>query len=234
MNRTALRTGVVAVAASVGVAALAAPALAHVTVTTIGPATQGGYAVLDFKVPSESDTASTIKLDVTFDTPVASADPQIVPGWTIKTKQVKLPQPVTTDDGTITVGVGEIVWTANGTTAKDGVPPGDFQQFFVSAGTLPTADKMTFRAIQTYSDGSVVKWIEPTIEGQPEPDHPAPSLVLTPADATSSTPAATAPTAASTASVKDSTSRALGIAGIVVGALGLLTAVAALGRRRNA
>ncbi|HVT63993.1 MAG TPA: YcnI family protein [Mycobacteriales bacterium] len=232
MKRTALRAGVVAVAATVGVAALGAPALAHVTVTTIGPATQGGYAVLDFKVPSESDTASTIKLDVTFDTPLAFASPQIMPGWTIKTKQVKLAQPVTTDDGTITTGVGEVVWTADGKTAKDGVPAGDFQQFFVSAGTLPTAASMTFRAIQTYSDGTVVKWIEPRIEGQPEPDHPAPSLTLAPAsDSTSATPAAKAPVG--TATVKDSTGRALGIAGIVVGALGLLTALVALGRRRS-
>ncbi|HVS69017.1 MAG TPA: YcnI family protein [Mycobacteriales bacterium] len=232
MKRPALRTGVIAVATVLGVGVLAAPALAHVTVTTIGPATQGGYAVLDFKVPSESDTASTIKLDVTFDTPVASASPQLVPGWTIKTKQVKLPQPVTTDDGTITTGVGEIVWTANGTTAKDGVPPGDFQQFFVSAGTLPERAKMTFRAVQTYSDHSVVKWIEPTIDGQPEPDHPAPSLALTPASDASTSPSVA--TAATTTSVKDSAGRTLGVVGIVVGALGLLTALAALRRRQNA
>ena len=40
--------------------ALAAPAAAHVKVT--GDATQGGWGVLNFRVPTESDTASTTAL----------------------------------------------------------------------------------------------------------------------------------------------------------------------------
>jgi hypothetical protein len=31
-----------------------------------------------------------------------------------------------------------------------------------------------FKAIQTSSDRTVVNWIEPTVKGAPEPEHPAP------------------------------------------------------------
>lgn len=38
---------------------------------------------------------------------------------------------------------------------------------------------MTFTAIQTYSNGDVVSWIQTSVKGAPEPDHPAPVLRLT-------------------------------------------------------
>ena len=49
----------------------------------------------------------------------------------------------------------------------------------VSAGPLPTKVKtVEFKAVQTYSDGEVVRWIESTPKGGPEPEHPAPTLTL--------------------------------------------------------
>jgi Domain of unkown function (DUF1775) len=36
-----------------------------------------------------------------------------------------------------------------------------------------------FKALQTYSDGDVVQWIEPTVKGGAEPEHPPPVLKLT-------------------------------------------------------
>lgn len=193
---------------------MAAPAAAHVTVTTIGSATQGGYTVLDFKVPSESDTASTVKLDVILDTPLPSIDPQPLAGWRVSTKRVKLATPITTDDGTITDGVGEIMWTAKGHGASAGVPPENFQQFFVSGGPLPNQDTMTFRAIQTYSNGDVVKWIETQAPGAAEPEHPAPVLQLASASGTSTgTPA---PGKAAKSSSSDGLGRGIAIAALVV------------------
>jgi hypothetical protein len=35
-----------------------------------------------------------------------------------------------------------------------------------------------FKAVQTYSDGTVVSWIEPVVKGTPAPEHPAPVLRL--------------------------------------------------------
>ena len=62
--------------------ALAAPAAAHVKVT--GDATQGGWGVLNFRVPTESDTASTTALLVVLpdDQPIISVSTQQKAGWT--------------------------------------------------------------------------------------------------------------------------------------------------------
>jgi hypothetical protein len=35
------------------------------------------------------------------------------------------------------------------------------------------------KTLQTYSDGTIVRWIDDTAAGQPEPEHPAPVLTLT-------------------------------------------------------
>ncbi len=52
--------------------------------------------------------------------------------------------------------------------------------FTVLAGTLPSAsNQLVFKALQTYSDGTVISWIDPIVEGAPAPDHPTPILKLT-------------------------------------------------------
>ncbi|MDQ6938249.1 MAG: YcnI family protein [Actinomycetota bacterium] len=75
-------------------------ASAHVTVVAPG-ATQGGYAVLTFRVPTESDTASTtgLKVQLPPDQPLASASVQPKPGWAMKVTKRKLDTPIKTDDG---------------------------------------------------------------------------------------------------------------------------------------
>jgi uncharacterized protein len=79
---------------------LAAPAYAHVTVSS-PDATQGGEAVLTFQVPTESDTASTtgLRVQLPTDTPFASVLVRPHPGWSFTTKTVRLAHPITTDDG---------------------------------------------------------------------------------------------------------------------------------------
>ena len=59
--------------------------------------------------------------------------------------------------------------------------PGGFDLFTVFGGPLPTknTNKLVFKALQTYSDGTVVRWIQTPVKGAPEPDNPAPTLVLT-------------------------------------------------------
>ncbi|GAA1245554.1 YcnI family protein [Kitasatospora nipponensis] len=222
--------------------ATAVPAFAHVTVQP-GTAQQGGYTAVAFRVPDESDTASTTKLEVTLPTdhPIASVSTQPLPGWTATVEKSKLATPVKTDDGdSITDAVTRITWTADA-TGKIG--PGQFQEFKVSFGPLPKdTDQLVFKALQTKDDGTVVRWIDEAKDGQPEPQHPAPVLHLTKAAATAS-PAADGHqmTAAASqdgrapgpASSSDSTARALGVVGIVVGVLGAGLGVLGL-RRKNA
>jgi uncharacterized protein YcnI len=179
MKRLCLLT----VAALAALLALAGPALAHVTVAAPG-ATPGGYAVATFRVPTESATASTTKLVVQVP-PLASVSVQPVPGWTAKTTVSKLATPLKSDDGPVTSAVSQITWTAD---SGAGIKPGQFQQFPVSLGPLPRASTVSFPAIQYYSDGTVVKWVEHAAPGsKTEPDHPAPTLTLTAADPAATT-----------------------------------------------
>ena len=251
------RAGVLALGAVIGAVGFASAASAHVTVSPTS-APQGGYTVITFRVPTESDTLSTTKLQVFLptDQPLASVLVMPVPGWTAKVATTKLATPIKTDDGSVTQAVSKIVWSGGK------IDPGQFQEFDVSLGPLPKdTDTIVFKALQTYSDGTVVRWIDLRQPGQPEPDHPAPVLHLTPpatgagtsstgssgsstTSTTGTTPTTAAPTTAPSVSlaadgsVKSSTStsdtgaRTLGIAGLIVGALGFGTAIVAL-RRKN-
>lgn len=225
--RTLALTGTAALAALL---ALAGPAFAHVTVHSTD-ATRGGYALLTFRVPTESDTASTTKLQVQVptDTPITSVSVQPHPGWTFKTTTTKLAKPITSSHGAkITEVVSEITWTAD--SAASAIKPGEFDQFNVSAGPLPDVGELRFPAIQTYSDGRVVRWIETPAPGSDaEPAHPAPTLTLA---------AASGPSTAATSQANnsgessDTTAIILSIIAIVLaaGALGMTV----VGRARRA
>lgn len=161
-----------------GVLATAVPAGAHVTVNP-REAEQGGYARVAFRVPTESDTANTTKVELFLpeDAPIASVSTMPVPGWTVRVDRKPPAKPVTAHGEKLTEVVSKITWTA-GPGAE--VKPGQFQEFPVSLGPLPEADTLVFKALQTYSDGTVVRWIEAPSQGQPEPEKPAPVLKLTP------------------------------------------------------
>ncbi|QIY59897.1 YcnI family protein [Streptomyces sp. RPA4-5] len=229
-------------AAAVGsVVLLAAPAFAHVSVQPAGPAPKGGYATVNFKVPNERDDASTVKLEVTLPTdhPLASVMPQPVPGWKVDVKKSKLAKPLEMHGEKINEVPSKITWTAE----DKGVEAGQFQQFPVSVGMLPEdADQVVFKALQTYDDKEVVRWIEPTKEGAPEPENPAPVLKLTAAEEDGHGAAGAddksggkdhLKSAAATAPAGDTTARVLGAIGIVVGIIGVGFGVFA-GRRRSA
>jgi uncharacterized protein len=173
------RAAGVIVAAVVGASMLVfgGVAGAHVTVDPAS-APKGGFQILSFSVPNEKDNANTVGLEVTLPTktPIPFVSVKPMTGWTIATEKTKLAKPVTTDDGQVTEAVTKITWTATGS----GLEPGQFDLFTISAGPLPTkGNKIEFKALQTYSDGDVVSWIEPTVKGAPEPEHPAPTLTLT-------------------------------------------------------
>jgi uncharacterized protein YcnI len=218
---------------------LAAPAWAHVTVDP-ETAPQGGEITLRFRVPNEVSNANVVKVDIAFPTdhPLLGVDVEPIPTWAVTVTQAKLNPPVQTDDGPVTQAVSEIVWTA---ASGGGTAPGQFQEFPVLVQQLPKdTNQVVFKAIQTYSDGSVVRWIDPVAASQAAPDHPTPILTLTAGSvgaAASTVPAtsAGAPTDVSKLAQKSSvtTASTLGVFGISVGGVALIFALVALARRPN-
>lgn len=145
--------------AALGMAA--APAAAHVTVNP-QEAAKGGFAKLAFRVPNEREAPATVQVEIVFpsDHPLRSVSVRPRPGWTYSVER----------EGE---AVARITWTGGV------IRPGEFEEFEVSGGPLPTdADRLVFRALQTYDNGEVVRWIEEAVEGGPEPEHPAPVLSL--------------------------------------------------------
>ena len=216
----------------------AVPALAHVTVNP-SEAQQGGFTKLTFRVPNEQDTGNTVKIDVKFPTdhPIASVSVKPKPGWTYQATTAPLATPITTDDGTLTEAVSEIVWSGGQ------IRPGEFDEFEVSVGPLPKdVDSLKFPVVQSYDNGQDVSWIQDSVEGQPEPDRPAPVLKLTAAEgdsgagstASSSGDTSSSPTVTA-AVVKKESSDGLAIAALVVGGIALVLGIVAIatGRRRS-
>ncbi|MET7458280.1 YcnI family protein [Streptomyces sp. NPDC005574] len=236
---TLRRAGVVTALAAASVLTAAGIASAHVTVHPDGYAKGATDGVLSFRVPDEEDTAATTKVQVFLPTdhPVLGVLVSPRDGWTPKVTTTKLKTPVKTDDGTITDAVSEVTWTGGR------VGPGQYEDFDIAFGQLPEdTGKLTFKTLQTYSDGKVVRWIEEAAQDGQEPENPAPVLKLTAAgtdtQAASPTGSAsdagrTAAPSGATASASDSTARGLGIAGLVVGVLGLAAAAFAVVRGRS-
>ncbi|WP_405855601.1 YcnI family protein [Streptomyces sp. NBC_00090] len=251
-TRVALAGGI----ALSSVVLLSGTAFAHVSVQPQGEAAKGGYATVNIKVPNERDNASTVKLEVNFplDHPLASVMPQPVPGWKAEVTKSKLSKPLELHGKKINEAVSKVTWTADGSK----IGPGQFQQFPLSLGRLPEdTDQLVLKAIQTYDNKEVVRWIEEPKEGADEPQNPAPVLKLSAASADhhgggAATPSASATTDAksghddkaggheektaatsSSSSSSDTTARILGVIGILVGIAGVAFGVLA-GRRRSA
>lgn len=206
-------------------------ASAHVTVVAPGASVGASDVTITFRVPDESASASTVGLKVQLPTdhPIAGVLVAPIPGWTAEITTTKLSTPIKTDDGEITEVVSEIEWTA---AAGQGIQPGYFGQFSIIGGALPDdTSSLTFKAIQTYSDKSVVSWIEEAAPGSNvEPDHPAPTLTL--AAAASSGVANSVPSnaaaAAAAASSSSSSNDGRANAGLALGAIGIVLGAAAL------
>lgn len=214
-----------ATGAFAGLVLLATPALAHVTVHS-SDATQGGYAEITFRIPTEEDVPTTqVQVVLPENAPLASVSVKPHPGWTWTTTTAKPATPLTDDDGPVDQVVTAITWTAT----DGGIKPGEFDDFDISAGPLPKATSITFKALQTYADGSVVRWIEEAPAGGAEPEHPAPVLQLTadaaPEPVVSATPIAAVPAASATSTTTSSSSNK----GLSISALAVAVVAAGLG-----
>ena len=230
MSRSVIRLLTVGTVAAAAIGLTALPALAHVTVNSPG-ATQGSFGVLTFRMPNEMDNANATELKVQLppDQPLASVSVKPQPGWTYTVTRAKLPQPITDDDGNQVTDYPSVVdWKAT----AGGIKPGEYAEFQLSVGPLPKADSMTFKALQTYSNGSVVRWI-----GAPGSDQPAPQVKLT---AATTAAAGTGPRqqanpqpAPAAASTDSGSSDTLSIVALIVGALGLVVAAVAVAMARG-
>lgn len=257
------RAVTVATMAAFGLTLGAGIASAHVTVNP-NTAVAGSYSKITFRVPNESAKADTVKVSVQFplDHPFASVSVKKEPGWTAAVTTTKLAKPISDDDNaSITEAVSSITWTAD---AGGRIALGQFAEFDLSVGPVPKVASLAFDATQTYSDGSVVRWNQATPASGEEPEHPAPVLTISPAGGSGAAAAPTtgsgtgstagpapaagtaaaaaaptvtvtaAPPAATAVSDSDGTARALGVVGIIVGAIGVLGAAVAVRSRRGA
>ena len=226
-----------AVAALAGGLLLSAalPAAAHVHVEA-DDATAGGFAVLTFRVPNESDTAGTVVVQANLpsDTPFLSVSSRPVPGWTVTMTQTPLPKPVEVEGTTITKAVRTVTWKADKGTR---IEPGQFQEFALSVGPLPAAGTVAVPVTQTYSDGKVVNWNQPTPASGDEPENPVPTFTVTAAadehaaSPSGSAPSTTQPAEAGAGGGGDPVARVLGGLGLAAGVAAL--AMVLVGRRRG-
>jgi periplasmic copper chaperone A len=216
----------IAMAGALGALALPAAAEAHVTLQP-ETAPAGGFARLDVRVPNETEDTNTTKVEVKFPPGFAEVSTQPVPGWTAKVTKTKLAKPVTTDEGDkITEQVSTITWTGSGAAGQ--IAPGQFQDFGLSVALPDEPNKsLTFKALQTYDDGTVVRWI-----GAPGAEDPAPQVKLTAAEGEGhAEPAADVQAASTTGEDEKGAPTWLVVVALVLGAGGLAAGLAALSRR---
>lgn len=215
------RAAAVAALVTAAVIGTALSASAHVSVhPDVTIAGQG--AQVTFRVPDESDTASTVKLVVTLpqDRPLTDVSTKPMAGWTATVTDAPLPRPVNVGGATITRAPHTVTWTAE---PGNKIAPGQYQEFAFATDALPAAGQMLLPAAQFYSDGSVTRWSEPTVAGKPEPEHPVPAFLVTAPKATgaiaSTTGAQATGATAPTTTATDGTARVLGGAGLLVALL---------------
>jgi periplasmic copper chaperone A len=218
-----------------------AVAQAHVSVHP-NTVPEGAFATLNVRVPGEEENAFAYKVDTLFPQGLTDVGIQNVPGWTAKVVKKKLAKPIETDDGPVTEEVSQVIWT--GDKSVDGrLDNGTFMQFPLSIA-MPegiAGKSLAFKTLEYYSNGKVVHWI-----GAPSAEFPAPTVNVTAkggvlqdvaggeaGPAPGEVPGAEAPTATTSSSSSGGASKGLGIAALVLGALGLIAGGAALARTRR-
>jgi uncharacterized protein len=208
----------------------AGAAVAHVTVDPPS-APQGGTVKLSFLAPNEEPAETVTELQIFFPVPPATPIPTVTvepkPGWTFHLTNLHLTKPIVTDDGSISDIVSEIDWKAN--TPADAIGAHQFGEFTIDADGLPDhGTQVVFKALQTYSKGDIVRWIETG----PDAEHPTPILQLTNPNGSAPSSSTAAPLAK--ASTKDNSARTIAIIALIVGVVGLLAGVGALAKRGRA
>jgi uncharacterized protein YcnI len=230
--RTLTRGTTLAALTAAALLTAATSAFAHVTVHSDDAVAGATDATITFRVPNEEANAQTTAIQVIFppDHPLIGVLVKQHPGWSAEVQTTKLPSPVQTDDGPVSDAVSQITWTGGAITGDN------YEDFDISAGQLPQdVTDLTFKAIQTYSNHDVIRWIDIPAPGGPEPEHPAPILHLTPAANQDNTAGAGPSVSASAHSTtqSQSTTRGLSIAALIIAVLAALLATGGLLRKRR-
>ncbi|MEH0985921.1 DUF1775 domain-containing protein [Micromonospora sp. CPCC 205556] len=168
------RAGAVLAATVAGVLGWPGAAQAAEVTTTPTRAVQGGAVEVTFVVPEERPGTRTRKIEVRLpaDAPVGEVYPLSVDGWAPLMTSRTLDEPVAGihSDGVTSV-TAAVTWTR-----AAGAPSAGPARLPLAMGPLPQADTMRFEVVQTYADGTVVRWADPAGGA-----HPAPTLTLLPA-----------------------------------------------------
>jgi uncharacterized protein YcnI len=233
------------IAALAGAAALLAPAAAAAHIS-LHPNTipAGAFATVDVRMPGEQEGAHVTKLDMLFPPGFTSVAYENVPGWSVQVVNQKVNPPIETDAGPVSEEVAQVIWTWTGPLGR--VDNNQFIQLPLSVA-IPrnlAGQALLFKAVQSYSNGQVVHWIDPGLSAE----HPAPRVNVIekgglledvagreagPEAGQTGGQAAPAKPAAALAKPSSGASKGLGVAALVVGAVGLLAALGALSLARR-
>lgn len=202
------RMGITLIALLASLSLFAGIASAHVAVYP-NETTQGAYEKFTVRVPSEKKDSNTVKVEVRLtpaDVTVSRIEPKA--GWTYAlTKDAS---------GAVT----SVVWTAQG----DGLSSTEFTEFNMSGKVGDKAASITWKAYQTYKDGSVVEWV-----GASGSDTPASvtKVKVKPAGATADShdTGHLAAAAGGNGTSGSQTSLVLSIIAVVLGALSLIVSL---------
>jgi uncharacterized protein YcnI len=220
-----------ATVAAVGILVLG-PALAADAHVKVSPnaASAGDDIALTFRVPNESEAAGTVKveIDLPAKSPFAGAEYDPVQGWSAEIVTEKLAKPIKNDGVSITEAPVKIIWTADPGVQ---IRAGQFQEFAVALDLTPSVGSVKFPTIQTYSDGTVVKWNQTTPKSGKEPDNPAPVLYVN--DPVPEDAAAGGVTVSASTDSTASTALIIGTAGLALGVVALILAIFAFARSRR-
>ena len=170
-----------------------------------------------------------VAVDLPPETPLLYVSTRPVPGWTATTVEAALPTPVESSGTSITTSVRTVTWTADPGTR---IAPGEYQEFSISAGPLPEVDSLVLPTTQTYSDGKIVRWDQPTPASGEEPEFPAPVVAIEAAAPAGETPVPVQPV--DLEPTVDGVARGLAAGALALAAAGLVVAVVGLRRRRGA
>ncbi|MEU7927944.1 DUF1775 domain-containing protein [Micromonospora sp. NPDC049107] len=159
----------------------AAAAQAADVTTTPTEARQGDAVRLEFSVPEEraGTTTKQVEIRLPAGAPVAEVYPMSVDGWAPRIDSKTLDKPVA---GIHSSGVSTV--TTAVTWVRVGQGATGPAKLALSMGPLPQAERLTFEVVQTYADGTVVRWADAG------GDHRAPVLTLLPAVPGAAGPAA--------------------------------------------
>ncbi|MET8067365.1 YcnI family protein, partial [Micromonospora sp. NPDC005313] len=146
---------------------------AGVTVTASPAQVRQGDAIeLSVLVPADRPGTRTTRIELTMpaDAPIGEVYPLSVPDWapTITTRTLDQPVPGmhAAELNQVTHSVSWLRMPGTG-TGPARLPLG--------MGPMPATDRLTFTVVQTYDDGTVVRWADPAGGA-----HPAPALDLLP------------------------------------------------------